>query len=82
MESTQRVEGKKKEGREKRKKEGGRNEVSKRKQTGAEIYEVENKHITERINEVRSWFFEKSNIDKPLAIFYQEKEREATFKWS
>ena len=34
--------------------DGGRAKERKRKETGAEIYEVENKHTRERINEVRS----------------------------
>jgi len=33
----------------------------------AEIYQIETKRTTQRINKTRSWFFEKINkIDKPL----------------
>ena len=33
----------------------------------AEINQVETKRIIQRINQARSWFFEKIKIDKPLA---------------
>ena len=44
----------------------------------AEINEIEVKTTTERINETKSWFFEKINkIDKPLARLTKQK-REKT----
>jgi hypothetical protein len=33
----------------------------------AEINKIETKRTIQRINETRSWFFEKINIDRPLA---------------
>ena len=42
----------------------------------AEINEIETKKTREKINETKSWFFEKINkIDKPLARLIKEKER-------
>ena len=42
----------------------------------AEISEIETKKTTEKINETKSWFFEKINkIDKPLAWLIKEKGR-------
>ena len=43
----------------------------------AEINELETKKTIEKINETKSWFFEKSNkIDKPLArLIKQKRER-------
>ena len=44
----------------------------------AEINEIETKKTVERINESKSWFFEKINkINKPLARF-TKKKREKT----
>ena len=44
----------------------------------AEINEIETKKTTEKINETKSWFFEKINrIDKPLARLIKKK-RERT----
>ena len=44
----------------------------------AEINEIEVKKITEKINESKSWLFEKINkIDKPLARLIKRKEGEA-----
>ena len=41
----------------------------------AEINEIEVKKITEKINESKSWLFEKINkIDKPLARLIQKKK--------
>ena len=55
-----------------------RPKVSRRKEIikiRAEINEIETKKTIEKINETKSWFFEKINkIDKPLAR--QEKKRE------
>ena len=43
---------------------------------GAEINEIETKKTIEKINEMKSWFFEKINkIDKPLARLIKKKER-------
>ena len=45
----------------------------------AEINEIEMKKTIEKINETKSWFFEKINkIDKPLARLIREKKRERT----
>ena len=42
----------------------------------AEINELETKKIIERINEMKTWFFEKINkINKPLARFIKKKKR-------
>ena len=42
----------------------------------AEIDEIETKKTIEKINETKSWFFEKINkIDKPLARLIKKKER-------
>ena len=43
----------------------------------AEINELETKKTTEKINETKSWFFEKINkLDKPLArLIKQKRER-------
>ena len=44
----------------------------------AEINEIKKNKMVERINETRSWFFEKiSRIDKPLARLIKRK-REST----
>ena len=41
----------------------------------AEINEIEMKKTIEKINETKSWFFEKINkIDKPLARLIREKK--------
>ena len=41
----------------------------------AEINEIETKKTKEKINETKSWFFEKINkIDKPLTKFIKEKD--------
>ena len=43
----------------------------------AEINEIETKETIEKINEMKSWFFEKINkIDKPLARLIKQKKRE------
>ena len=48
-----------------------KSKVSRRKEViriRAEIYEIENRKSIEKINKIKSWFFEKINrIDKPLA---------------
>ena len=58
-----------------------RPKVSRRKEIikiRAEIKEIETKKTTEKINETKSWFFEKINkIDKPLARLINKK-RERT----
>ena len=42
----------------------------------AKINEIETKKTIEKINEMKSWFFEKNNkIDKPLARLIKKKER-------
>ena len=42
----------------------------------AEINEIDTKKTTEKINETKSWFFEKINkIDKPLARLNQKNGR-------
>ena len=44
--------------------------------TKAEINAIETKKAVERLNERKSWFFEKINkIDKPLATLTKKKER-------
>ena len=44
----------------------------------AEINEIETKKTIEKINETKSWFFEKINkIDKPLARFIKKKRERA-----
>ena len=44
----------------------------------AEINEIEKKKTTEKINETKSWFFEKINkIDKPLARLIKKKRERA-----
>ena len=54
-----------------------RPKVSRRKEIikiRAEINEIETKKTTEKINETKSWFFEKFNkIDKPLARLIKKK---------
>ena len=41
----------------------------------AEINEIETKKTTEKINETKSWFFQKINkIDKPLARLIKKRE--------
>ena len=57
-----------------------RPKVSRRKEIikiRAEINEIEMKKTTEKINETKTWFFEKVNkIDKPLAsLIKQKRER-------
>ena len=56
-----------------------RPEVSRRKEIikiTAEITEIEMKKTIEKINETKSWFFEKINkIDKPLARLIKKKKR-------
>ena len=56
-----------------------RPKVSRRKEIitiRAEINEIEMKKTIEKINEMKSWFFEKINkIDKPLARHIKKKER-------
>nr|WP_272579493.1 hypothetical protein [Providencia sp. PROV231] len=56
-----------------------RPKVSRRKEIikiRAEINEIETKKTIEKINETKSWFFEKINkIDKPLARLIKKKER-------
>ena len=56
-----------------------RAKVSRRKEIikiRAEINELETKKTIEKINETKSWFFEKMNkIDKPLARFIKKKKR-------
>ena len=58
-----------------------RPKVSRRKETikiRADIKEIETKKIIEKINETKSWLFEKINkINKPLAILIKKK-REKT----
>ena len=45
----------------------------------AEIDTIETKKAVERINETKSWFFEKINkIDKPLARLTKKKKRESS----
>ena len=44
----------------------------------AEINEIEMKKTIEKINEMRSWFFEKINkIDKPLARLIEKKREDS-----
>ena len=54
-----------------------RPKVSRRKEIlkiRAEINEIESKKTIEKINETKSWFFEKINkIDKPLARLIKQK---------
>ena len=61
------------------KREQTRPKVSRRKEIikiRAEINEIEMGKTIEKINETKSWFFEKINkIDKPLARFIKKKER-------
>ena len=62
------------------KREQTRTKVSRRKEITkirAEINEIETKKTIEKINETKSWFFEKINkIDKPLArLIKQKRER-------
>ena len=56
-----------------------RPEVSVRKEIikiRAEINEIETKKTIEKINEMKSWFFEKINkIDKPLARLMKKKRQ-------
>ena len=42
----------------------------------AEIGEIETKKTIENINEMKSWFFEKIKIDKPLARLIKQKKGE------
>ena len=42
----------------------------------AEINEKEMKETTVKINKTESWFFEKINIDKPLARLIKKKREE------
>ena len=57
-----------------------RPKVSRRKEIikiRSEISVIETKKIIEKINETKSWFFEKINkIDKPLASLIKKKKRE------
>jgi len=57
-----------------------RPKVSRRKEIikiRAEINEIETKKIIEKINEMKSWFFEKINkIDKPVSRLIKKKKRE------
>ena len=57
--------------------EQARPKVSRRKEIikiRAEINEIEMKKTIEKINEMKSWFFEKINkIDKPLATIINKK---------
>ena len=57
-----------------------RPKVSRRKEIikiRAEINEIETKKTMEKIDETKSWFFEKINkIDKPLARLIKQKKRE------
>ena len=42
-----------------------------------DINEIETRKTIEKINETKSWFFEKTDkIDKPLARLIRERERE------
>ena len=56
------------------------NKVSRRKdiiKITAKINEIETKKTIEKINETKSWFFEKINkIDKPLARLIKKKKKE------
>ena len=50
--------------------------VSRRKeiiQIRADINEIEMKETTVKMNKTKSWFFEKMNIDKPLARLIKKK---------
>ena len=69
-----------------RRKQLGREEqtrpkVSRRKEIvkiRAEINEIETKKMMEKINEMKSWFFEKINkIDKPLARLIKQKREDS-----
>ena len=43
----------------------------------AEVNEIETKKTTEKVNETKSWFFEKINkVDKPLARLIKKKKGE------
>jgi len=45
----------------------------------AEINEIEMKKAMEKINETKSWFFEKINkIDKPLARLIKKKKGQSS----
>ena len=39
----------------------------------AEVLEIERKETIEKNNEMKSWFFEKIKIDKPLARLIKQK---------
>ena len=44
-----------------------------------ELNEIETRKTTEKINEIKNWFFEKINkIDKPLARLIKKKKEEAS----
>ena len=62
------------------KREQTRPKVSRRKEIikiRAEINEIETKKTIEKINETKSWFFEKINkIDNPLARFIKKKRED------
>ena len=62
------------------KEEQAKPKVSERKEiinTRAEINDIETKKIIVKINETKSWFFEKINkIDKPLARLIKKKKGE------
>ena len=67
-------------------KEQTRPKVSRRKEIikiRAEINEIETKKTIEKINETKSWFFEKINkIDKSLSQTYQEKRRQQSHQYN
>ena len=42
-----------------------------------ETNEIEMKKTTEKINEIKSWFFEKIKIDKPLGKLIKKKRKRA-----
>lgn len=42
----------------------------------AETNKIENRNLTEKVNQTKSWFFEKVNkIDKPLARLSRKKQK-------
>ena len=58
-------------------------EGKKYKKIKAEINEIETKITTAKINETKSWFFEKLNkIDKPLARLIKKKKGENSNQWN
>ena len=47
----------------------------------AEVNEIEMKKTIEKINETKSWFFEKINkIDKTFSQTHQEKKTEGSYQ--